>query len=329
MTDSQSFTIYQRNSLTYFFRSIQTKLFAVKVYAKLLLFFMHQPAAKYIVCRPQGGLNDILVQITVCLIYSYKYNRSLVIDTKKSGILDDFNNYFQPIFAFNNFSLKESESLKRDSQFMSCLPKSLLGRGLNYESEFRFGINYVDVDTCEKLTFSFDRDHWENLLIHEQCGGGDIGIFTLHFLTLNERVKKEVRKRLSILPDLYIAIHVRNTDVKTNFIELFKSVKEYVHDKNLLVCTDSMEVLNYAKVYFKNTNVFSLSNIPDSKGESLHHNPKITDWSINVGALTDLFAMSLSQKLILPSKDIGYLSGFANLGRMLFERKYLVNQLLN
>jgi hypothetical protein len=329
MAHSESFTVYQRNNWSYFYQAIQAGCLGAKIYVKLLLFSIQKRTERYVVCRPQGGLNDMLVQIANCFHYSYKYKRCLVIDTRKSGFLDDFNNYFQPLILFKNLLLSEPESLKHNSKFMSCLPKSLFGRGLDYESKFNPETNYVDVDTGERLMFSFDQDHQEDLLVYEQCGGGDNSIFAFHFLRFNEKVKKEINRRLSILPSLYIAIHIRNTDVKTDFVELFKAVKKYVDKENLLICTDSMEVLLYAKSYLRDTRIFSLANLPDSKGKSLHHNPEITDWNINVGALTDLIAMSLSQKLILPTKHIGYPSGFANLGRLLFERQYLVKQLLN
>ena len=36
---------------------------------------------KYLLCRPCGGLNDILCQIGGCYNYCAKYNRILLIDT--------------------------------------------------------------------------------------------------------------------------------------------------------------------------------------------------------------------------------------------------------
>ncbi|MDR1911169.1 MAG: hypothetical protein LBQ52_02325 [Helicobacteraceae bacterium] len=49
---------------------------------------------KYIFCRPRGGLNDILCQIDICILYAIDYRRVLYIDTSRSAFLDDFDRYF-------------------------------------------------------------------------------------------------------------------------------------------------------------------------------------------------------------------------------------------
>ena len=69
----------------------------------------------------------------------------------------------------------------------------------------------------------------------------------------------------------------------------------------------------YARDCLNNSTLFSVSNIPDAGGQSLHHNPSLTDWSVNVGALTDLAAMSKATALIHPAPSIGYPSGFVTL----------------
>ena len=68
-------------------------------------FFLSGSSSKYLLCRPRGGLNDTLTQISLCLDYAFKFKRHLIIDTMRSGILDRFDNYFEPVIPFQNLSL--------------------------------------------------------------------------------------------------------------------------------------------------------------------------------------------------------------------------------
>ncbi|MDR1910856.1 MAG: hypothetical protein LBQ52_00710 [Helicobacteraceae bacterium] len=49
---------------------------------------------KYIFCRPQGGLNDMLSSIDYCVSYALRYQRVIYIDGTRGGFLDSFDRYF-------------------------------------------------------------------------------------------------------------------------------------------------------------------------------------------------------------------------------------------
>ena len=50
---------------------------------------------KYVLCRPRGGLNDMLCEIEKCRMYAQQHGRKLLIDTAFSGFKDHFWRYFE------------------------------------------------------------------------------------------------------------------------------------------------------------------------------------------------------------------------------------------
>lgn len=244
----------------------------------------------------------------------------------RSGILDRFDNYFEPVIPFQNLSLYMREDFDLESKRPSCVPKSLFNRLTSYQSEWD-GHYFVDTLTKERLTFSFTSNYDEDLLIHEQCGGG-FGLPALSYFRFKTSVRKEINNRLRHLPKNYMAVHVRNSDVTSDYKLFFHSIKHIIEGKNLLICTDGFDVLTYARTFFDNANIISVYDIPFTNGESLHSNPLVTDWNVNIGCLTDLMALGMASVIILPSKQVGYPSGFAQLGCSIMQDCFFVHQLM-
>jgi hypothetical protein len=285
---------------------------------------------RWLYCRPQGGLNDTLVQISMCLRYAAKFKRRLVVDTRRSGFLDEFNAYFTTINTFPNLILRSfTEDEARFLAGMDCLPSCLRMRGVVYDSMYMANSNYVDTVTGEPITFSFDTDHEQPLLVHEQCGGGEGGYHCLKFLRLTAETRKDVLGLIAQLPESYDAVHIRHTDVTTDYKTLLQMLTPYIRGDVLLICTDSMEVLEYSRSSLQGVKVVAIANIPDSNGQSLHHNASLTDRHINIGTIADLLAMSRAKRLFLPPPSLGYPSGYARLAVQLRSRQYLVHQLLS
>jgi hypothetical protein len=297
-----------------------------------LQFFLSRSSSKYLLCRPRGGLNDVLCQIHYCIEYASKFKRHLIIDTTRSGILDHFDNYFEPVVPFENMSLSLREDFDLESKTTSCVPASLFKREMSYVVEYDDKHKmFIDTLTREKSTFLFTSDYEEDLLIHEQCGGWTYNLPplpALRYLRFKPIVREEVKGRLLSLPKNYLAIHVRHSDVTTDYKLFFNAIKDIVRDKNLLICTDGFEVLMYARAFFKNTNIISISDIPDTKGASLHDNPLVTNWDTSMGAFADLIALAMASKIIFPSEQVGYTSGFGRLGASMMQDYFIVHQLM-
>lgn len=297
---------------------------------------------KYLLCRPKGGLNDTLCQIEKCWKYCEKNDRILIVDTTKSGIFINFSELFEQknkskfIFAIN-------ESLIIKLNKLNCQIKELNGNISNYTSEYLKNENYIlkkignenKLKECIKLTFDFTKNYDEDLLVHEQCGGGTESLELLEKLKLSENIRSLFKKNK--IDGDYKSIHVRNTDYKTDYKSLLENLKEILKDEKVLVCSDdysviedSIKILNKSVIITKTSNVFSKSGNPL---HSTYNNYTMAEKrQITENSIIDLLLLSKSKKIyysILTGYDFYKLSGFTKLALLLNEKNHIVDSLLN
>jgi hypothetical protein len=212
-------------------KNFRNKLFKAHVkycYKKLSVTTLDK---KILICRPHGGFNDILVVINKCYKYAKTYDRNLYIDTNRSGFLDGFDKYF-------NVSENEAEKIFLNTSHL-------------------LSITNVSKSDCEKLkiianipfdtqtVFDFSKDYNDQILVYEKDGGGDESIFVFEWLLLKEEVKKHIVNIIKPLGE-YDAVHVRNSDYKTDYKKFFTQINDKL-DKKIVLCTDSYECQEYAK----------------------------------------------------------------------------------
>lgn len=257
---------------------------------------------RQLLCRPCGGLNDMLSQIDHCFRYAKKFDRELWVDTTRSGFGDCFGQYFDPTPKLI-FGVPEGHERR------SCFPREVQGKIMAYERRWHqdFG-NVILLPKGPLLTFDFNRDYEEELLLHEQVGGGHRGIGALRLLTLRSSIASEIKEQLIALGS-YIAIHVRHTDYKTDYQGFFARIKEHVGDNKVVLCTDSYECQQYALGVFPNIEL--ASDIPDTQGKTLHGNPAVTSFETNVQALKDLIVISCGREFLYAITESQVVSGFA------------------
>jgi hypothetical protein len=107
-------------------------------------------------------------------------------------------------------------------------------------------------------------------------------------------------------------------------------------NRKIALCTDSFEVQNYAKKLFGDR-VICVSQIPDTKGKTLHGNLDIDRYRANLDALTDLFVLACAKKLystVIDRCDDRVLekriqSSFGSLALALNKRPRLTKRLLS
>ncbi|MEP1925562.1 MAG: hypothetical protein ABJJ43_21145, partial [Ekhidna sp.] len=112
------------------------------------------------------------------------------------------------------------------------------------------------------------------------------------------------------------------------YIRFFEDIAPKVKGKNLLVCSDDHACIEYARKYFVDSRIITISDIPDTGGVSLHLNKNLDRYETNLDALADLVALSLSDELHICPHDKGELSGYSMLARNLNSQKGLVWELL-
>jgi len=291
-----------------------------------------KPPAKYILCRPLGGLNDILCQIEKCCRYGEQFKRVVLVDTNyrySSHFKDRFSRYF--VSLQENLILADSLRgyfLDR----LSTYPRALQGRIKNYQY-------YYDHETGQRndriskarITFDFKADYQEDLLIHNQSGGGDLSEACLSRMKLHDSLADEFIDRLRTIGGPYSAIHVRNTDLTTDYSGSLKELAA-LRVSPLFVATDNKSVLEQFKSELTSSRIFSFSDLHPEAGRPLHLNlkPGKDAYIRNRDAILDLLTLAQANKLFICKADKNGIpkSGYSRLAQHLSSNRNLMRSLV-
>lgn len=275
---------------------------------------------KYVLCRPQGGLNDNLVQVTKCYFYAKKYKRFLVIDGETSSFLDNWSNYFIPLenIKFSDFS----ELGSPDDIYPGFIANRLNSYRIKYVGS---DLKYVDTQNNKPVTFDFSAQYKHKFLLHHAGGGGVISYKIFNQLILKKEIIDEFKEIYSKLGQ-YAAIHIRNTDYKTDYEGfLINFPKEKYH--KIIVCTDDSRCKEFAKKIFLDKFV-NVTQIPNNNGERIHNNKKYVNYQLNKTVVLDLLFLAASTDLFILQLTGGGYSGFSMLAKKLNENKNILNKFL-
>lgn len=289
-----------------------------------------EKTSQYLLCRPQGGLNDTLCQIETCWRYAETHRRFLVVDATQSGFLDDFSNYFEP--RHGNAAVRLTLDERELSAFndMDARPDVVSGRIADYRVVYDFSVrNFLEEESGTRMTFDMVHHHSERLLVHHQCGGGGVAVDCLERLKLKESVAAEIADRLSGIDRPYISVHVRNTDLKTDYAAFFETIRPRVAGKRVLLCSDDHACVAEAKRFFGESHVVTISNIPDTGGRPLHDNRALRRYDANVDAIADLLGLALGEDVLFAKTERNTVSGFSKLAHRLNKRPDVVRGLLS
>jgi len=97
-----------------------------------------------------------------------------------------------------------------------------------------------------------------------------------------------------------VCIHIRNSDVSTDYKKFLDLVATYLIDENVVIGTNSRDALACARlrlINFKNFNLVQLPSLASSV--PLHDRLGSTGIATNIGLLADLIAISLARKLFV------------------------------
>ena len=198
------------------------------------------PEKRYLLCRPLGGLNDTLCQIDHCRRYAEQFGRILIVDGRYSGILGEFGDYFD--MAGEGHILRTTSPEMPDIDAMDCLPTEVRGRVSSIKwSGYASPQGYVATDEITGAPLRFDRtcDHAAPLLIHEQAGGGVNSFDLLERLTIAPALAARIRAVFDSLPQPFLALHIRNTDYKTDLDMVLEFMRKRNVRRDLVLCTDN------------------------------------------------------------------------------------------
>jgi hypothetical protein len=292
---------------------------------------------RYLLCIPRGGLNDTLVQIYKCLEYSERFNRTLIIDTKKSGIFRDFDDFFEFIDIDTHYIGKTDESLYQRLNTYNCYPRYCRKNLNKYISAHNKKLrSYTIRGGRRKLQFKQKKNYRHQLLVHENCGGGVESLELLKRLKLTDGLAKLVREKIDSFGGDYVAIHIRNTDYQSHYKEFFKSLYSSMKNQRVLVCSDNGLVVDEAKIFFDQSEILT-TNVPYlENNKCLHVANNYVDEDAKFdapnNAIIDLLALANAENVYYPKvfKDSSktLTSGFSQLAHNLSKNKFLVKQLI-
>lgn len=280
---------------------------------------------RVVLCRPQGGLNDVLCQIELICRYAQRFNRTVIVDTNYHSsrfIRDRFSRYF--VSRQDNLML-HIDAIDLRLERVTTFPEFISGRVNDYE------VLYTEDGHVEKLSrrpvsFDFSKDYAETLLVHHRAGSTPgASLAALSRLRLADDVSTDLVNRLNIINAPYTAIHIRNTDYTTNYQSLLSqlSTRPILLDcKHLFVATDNITCLEYCRSVLPEIRIHSFTKFPNQVGQPLHRlSADDNVYDRNKDAILDLLMLALADRLILlkidPNQFGVRVSGFSRLARAL------------
>ena len=295
---------------------------------------------KYVICRPHGGMNDSLDVVEQCWRYAERYDRRLLIDMKHSAFCKSLADYFVPLDeSVVNFRYRFRSFSRLD--FLSSEPKILRHRVNRYKTRIKLHETIselewrmpVEVNSDNEVRFDLLKSHDAKVLICESYRIGSDADSFLRRVLLNSEVTDEINETLRKFCSLpYVGIHIRNTDLQSDFLGLFKRLRPELEGKRILICSDDHKVKLEATKAFPNSEVFSTSEIPALNGKPYQRpflNTLAGERKLVIDSLTDLFGLTFATEFHSATiinrmeKD----SGYSQLARKLREDPQIVTNL--
>ena len=212
---------------------------------------------RYLICFPQGGVNDMFCRIQYCIQYCMSEQRTLVIDTNKNWFRDDWRHYFSiplPII----YQGDSVELIRELLTNQDCYP----ALNLSYdELEHAKWIKPGHMEMNGKVvSTSLSHSYQHQVVIYADCGSSPHINPLLQAVIFSSWLKDEFKKRRSSLPDQYVAVHIRNTDYQSDvdgFLEKYHSI---FSTYPLFLASDHLSTINRMKAMYPK--VFTFSSIP-------------------------------------------------------------------
>jgi hypothetical protein len=138
----------------------------------------------------------------------------------------------------------------------------------------------------------------QDVIIHCTCGGGT-GFFLFEKLTPKENIRAHCREKHALFGgEPYLAIHVRNTDIKSDYVTMYENNKELINSyPKLYVATDDKDVVTFFQS--KNLCVVNFTTFPEwgQKSYNLHTSLIDPDKKIK-DVMCDFYMMLMAHEFV-------------------------------
>ena len=264
----------------------------------------------------------MLCQIEAAYAYAEKSDRVVVVDTNyrnARAFKDKLSTYFS---SRSDRLILDSDAIEDRIDAMTVFPEYLFGRLSTYKLDWGTVVsNWCDSETGSRLSFDFDEIYTEQILLHHACGGGQASLKALSRLQLRDAVIDLLEQRIDAIGQSFSAIHIRNTDYKTDYRSQLEGLKGRVH-LPVFVATDDSACREYCIELFGKESVRYFSSLPEESGVPLHAEYLHTSVFIrNSEAILDLLMLALATDFfkisLSPNAHHATYSGFSLLAENL------------
>ena len=296
---------------------------------------------RVLLCRPHGGLNDSLDVIEHCWRYAANSDRQLIIDMSRSSFCTNFGKFFTTKFDDSMTLFELSDVVIEQLNMKNCSVPEIEGRIGEYVtriqlhetiSHLEWRLPVEDVSS-KSLGISFDNEYSADLVVHESYRMGALTSSLLRRLVFQKSVSEEISARLlELRKHKYLGIHIRNSDIKSDYHEFFNRMKEKFDNQIVLVCSDDSRVIEYAIRNLDKSVVLTSSEIPQLAGQPYQIpfvNGAEAREKLSMDALVDLVALGESQELfstLIINREVVH-SGFSQLAAELCADKSISQEL--
>lgn len=172
----------------------------------------------------------------------------------------------------------------------------------------------------------------ETVVVHHRSGGGPQSIDALRLFTFTDPIRAAVRDALDRCGADFDALHIRNTDLQTDYRDVLLAVGRTSAGRRVLVCSDDATVIRDARSIMVDCDVITATETPDTGGKPLHklgaHRDLATRRRVNTSMFVDLVCLAASRTLTITTTTHGITSGYSRLSQLLHSNPELVRQLL-
>lgn len=280
---------------------------------------------KYFIVYPRGGFVDIISVIEKCLVYAVKYDRQLIIDSRRSQMNDDIQKYVH--FTHPNIEICDLKKFYVSINELSFYPSEIKDHLDTLGQAHTNGIYMYTTQTGEKLSLKTDltKDYIEDVVVYCHCRDGGIGTMIFNHLTFSDFIMNEYRKRRSALPKDYISFHIRNTDYKSDVSGFIETHKQKMLTSPFFLASDNQNDIDKIKSEFGN-NVYTFSK-GSSNGFPLHFLAgKTVEYKKQniIDGICDLLLLTGGKEIYYSHQQ----SGYSNLAAYLQKNKGTLSHLV-
>jgi len=176
-------------------------------------------------------VNDTFSQASKVIRYGLEYNRIIYFQTFDCVFKGKFNEIFSLINTRNRIIFDE---LPDELKFF-----------LNKKKKYTKYRNVIYSDSGIPVTFDFEKDHVDDILCHDQFGGGSNGYEFLKYFEPKDIIKNKIKDFQNKYKNQYDGIHIRCTDIQTDYKKNLQKLMTK-NFKYIFVCSDSDDVLVHA-----------------------------------------------------------------------------------